>query len=144
MLETALYSRIRPKLQAWGEVSRVENSIESGMPDVFFMCGGQYNWIETKVDHAGELYYERFQPGWHRRYIRAGATNLFCMTSVEGSRSCEMNVYHMADLVKAPFTHRGKWYIFRTEDLTPILTMRKTYDWDPLRLLLSKPFTPQV
>ncbi len=140
MIDGGLYQRLRPKLNAWGEVSRVENSIESGMWDIFYMIEGQYNWLETKAEHSGFLYFERFQLNWARRFLRAGATNLFVVAALEGHGDI-MEIYPAQKVVTAPREIYRKWQRIKTSDLNAIQRMRKPYDWEVLRTLLSRPFT---
>jgi hypothetical protein len=140
MLETALFARLSPKLKAWGAVDRVENSQGSGMWDCHTRFEGIGGWIETKMEKGGKLYFERFQPNFARRQLRAGATNLFVIAGRD-SRNGYMAVYHASTVLAAPMTFERKWKTVRVEDLEPCLEMTKQYNWDALRLLLSSPYT---
>jgi hypothetical protein len=140
MLETALYARIQPKLKAWGALDRVENTMGSGMWDIHLCCGGVHNWVETKMEKSGELFFERFQLSFARRQMNSGATNLFVVAGRD-SRNGHMGVYHASTLLAAPRTLKAKWHVIRVEDLEPCLEMTKAYDWDALRLLLSSRYT---
>jgi hypothetical protein len=140
MKETALYARLNPKLKSFGCVDRVENSISSGMWDIHATFSGISTWIETKMEKGGKLYFERYQLGWGKRHLQAGATNLFVIAGRD-SRDGYMGVYHASTVLAAPRTVERKWQTVRVEDLEPCLEMRKLYDWDALRLLLTSPFT---
>lgn len=136
MLETSLYSRVKPHLDKWGSHSRVENTVEPGMWDIHYCFNGMFGWIETKVEHQGKLYFEKFQLPWGQRYQRAGALKLFVLASLAGEKS-PMALYHSSTVLKATRTPERKWITVRTSDLDPLLVMTKKYDWDALRLYLT-------
>lgn len=138
MRETALYARLKPKFTAWGAHSRVENTIESGTWDVFYCFNGVMGWIETKMDKGGDLYFEKFQIPWGRRYHSEGATQMFVMAGVGVGK--DMKVYHVGELVKAPTRVHKKWTVVNIADMTPCLEMERPYRWDVLRTLLITPF----
>jgi hypothetical protein len=143
MLETALFARLAPKLKAWGAVDRVENLIASGMWDCHTCFNGVCGWVETKMEKSGKLYFERFQLNFASRQLRAGATNLFVIAGRD-ARDGYMGVYHASTVLAVPRTVERKWLTIWVEDLEPCLEMRKTYDWDALRLLLSSPYTKHL
>lgn len=140
MLETALFSRLRPKLKEWGEFSRIENSVESGTWDTFYCIDGQQGWIETKVEKGGHLYFEKFQPNWARRFYRAGLDNMFIIAALEKDFN-DMGVYHVRELLEANREPYRKWVRVITANLAPQLVLTKPYDWESLRLLLADRFT---
>lgn len=47
--EQRLWAWLRPKLAPYGRVSRVENPLDPGMPDVSYCINGVEGWIELKV-----------------------------------------------------------------------------------------------
>lgn len=143
MLETALFARLAPKLKAWGAVDRVENSIASGMWDCHTVFSGVSGWVETKMEKGGKLYFERFQLNFARRQLQAGATNLFVIAGRD-ARDGYMAVYHATALLDAQRTVERKWQTVRVEDLEPCLEMRKAYDWDALKSLLSSRYTSHL
>jgi hypothetical protein len=110
------------------------------MWDAHLVVDGQHSWLETKMEKAGQLYFERLQPNFARRLMRAGATNMFVLAGRD-ARNGHMSVYHASTLIAAPRSVKGKWTVFRAEDLEPCLEMSKPYDWDALRLLLSSRYT---
>lgn len=73
MRETKLWERIRPHLLLWGEADRVENSVVTGMSDVYYNIAGKTGWIETKVAKGDWIYFEKFQPNWMAKHVRQGA-----------------------------------------------------------------------
>jgi len=143
MLESALYARLQPKFKQFGSVDRVENSMGSGMWDIHLCCSGVHNWVETKMEKGGKLYFERFQLQFARRLTNAGATNMFVIAGRD-ARNGYMGVYHASTLLAAPRTVDRKWQTVLVEDLEPCLEMTKAYDWDALRLLLSSQYTRHV
>ena len=46
--EGGLYENIAPKLRPYGRFERVENSISSGWPDLYYLVRGHSGWIELK------------------------------------------------------------------------------------------------
>jgi hypothetical protein len=143
MLESALYARIRPKLNTWGTLDRIENATGSGMADIHYCIDGQMGWIETKMEHGGALHFERFQLNWLNRQVKAGATNVFVMYG-RHSRDGHMEVAHASAVLAAPRHVDRKWHVVMAEDVVPALVMTKQYDWDALRLLLSSPYTKHL
>lgn len=141
MRETALYGRLRPKLNAWGAVDRVENALGSGMWDIAACVDGRHCWVETKMDHGKGLHFERFQLVWLRRQLRAGSTSCYLIYGLSSRKS--MVVVEGAELVRAPVRVSGKWTVVDPADLKPALVMTPPYDWDTLRRLLATSPVPR-
>lgn len=144
MLESKLYGRVRPKLDSWGEIQRIENATNPGVWDIFYTAEGQMNWIETKIVKAREghdcLWFEKFQLPWGRRFFRAGASNLFVLSGYDDDRGT-MHVWHVKEVINAPTSLYKKWTLVRLEDLNAIMELRKPYDWAALRTLLTTQYT---
>lgn len=137
MRESKLYQRINSHLKRWGAHDRVENVIVSGMADVYYCFDSKSGWIETKVEHSGLLYFERFQIPWMIRHLRAQTPRLFVMAALEGNGDM-MALYKASTIVEAPRDQKGKWQVVRTNDLVAELLMKKPYNWDELRLELTR------
>ncbi len=139
MREDKLYARVRPHLQKWGAISRIENYAEPGTWDIFYGSSGQMNWIETKVIHGQEIMFEKFQLPWGRRFFKEGVSNLFILAGFEDNTGFMM-VYHVKEVINAPTytkpNKKDKVYI-NIGNLNPIFGLSRPYDWDPLRTLLS-------
>lgn len=136
MREDKLYARLRPYLKKWGNIERIENSVSSGIWDIHYCIDGQLGWIETKIEKGGLLYFEKFQPSFGRRMQRAGCENLYVMTS--GPNYDEIRVYLAHVVLSAPMTKKGKWTVVKTEDIPAFLILKKPYDWEMLRSLLTE------
>jgi len=71
MNETEFYrNHVKKKLLLWGDHSRVENTTESGTPDISYAIKGIQGWIETKIIRKGEMKFETFQLAWRRKRAR--------------------------------------------------------------------------
>jgi len=71
MNETEFYrNHVRKKLLLWGDHSRVENTTESGTPDISYAIKGKQGWIETKVIRKAEMKFETFQLAWLKKRAR--------------------------------------------------------------------------
>lgn len=144
MLESKLYGRVRPKLDQWGEVQRIENSINPGCPDVYYSAEGQANWIETKIIKLREgfncLWFEKFQIPWMRRFFKTGFANIWVLGGYDDDRGT-MIVYHCKEIINAPTHPYKKWVLVRLVDINAVFEMRKPYDWNILRTLLTTQYT---
>lgn len=144
MRENKLYARVRPKLNEWGAVCRVENTAEPGTWDIFYGAEGQMNWIETKIVHSDEMMFEKFQIPWGSRFFKAGISNLFVLAGIGEGRDLRMLIYHVKEIVNAPrYTKpnkKDKVYL-NINDLNPIFGMDRYSSWDPLRTLLTTQYT---
>lgn len=140
MLESKLYARLRPHFQLWGESSRVENAIESGMPDNFVCFNQVPGWVETKIIKRREgfecLWFQKFQIPWMRRYFAAGLSQVFVIGGFDDERGT-MIVYHVKEIINAPTHPYQRWSLVRLTDINTVLELRKPYDWNLLRTLLS-------
>jgi hypothetical protein len=136
MKETDLFARIRPHLAGHGEYDRVENSLGSGMPDIFYNLSGITGWIETKLMRSGLLKFEKFQPNWIRKHNRAGLNRIFVVAMDERET---IHVWYARDVISAPATVIGKWVTYRVEDIVePELLIYRPYNrWDEFRQLLK-------
>lgn len=144
MLENKLYARLRPHFTLWGEFSRIENSIEPGMPDIFTCFSAQQSWVETKIMKRREgfecLWFQKFQLPWMRRYSGAGLSNIFVIAGFDDDRGT-MTVYHAKELLKAPTHPYQRWTLVRLTDINAVMEMKKPYDWEALRTLLTTQYT---
>ena len=133
MKETKLYAILKPHL---GECDRVENSMTSGMADVFYNMGdGITGWVETKLIKSGLIYFERFQPQWLSKHSKLGAR-----IWVVAMDSQETIYFYPADggILQAPRTLIGKWTTIKVEDISTPFKMLKPYkSWGYVRELLT-------
>ncbi len=140
MRETALFARVRPRFEEWGTYCRIENTLGSGTWDLHYCFSGQMGWVETKIEHGGEIMFEKFQLNWGKKLLRAGATNMFVLTGSDESHS-PMSLYHAKVVMSAPTYLYKKWTVIKVQDLVPTLYLSKPYDWAKLKQVLSNPFT---
>lgn len=135
MKETKLYAKLRPQLIKWGVCDRVENTLGSGMSDVFYNIGGNVGWIETKVAKGNEIYFEKFQPNWMRKHVRAGFQYMFVVVM---DRHEAISLYRASQVIDAPMYPKNDWLVVQIDDLPlPLLKMEKPYlKWDVFRLAL--------
>lgn len=136
MRETKFYERLKVRFDKWGETDRVENSLGSGMSDVYYNFGGVCGWIETKVAKGDNIYFEKFQPNWMRRHVRQGATRMFVMVIDEYET---IYVFRSADIVDSMFTPYKKWLLLGLHQCPPSLVMQKPYSnfqWGQMHDLL--------
>lgn len=139
MRETEFSHRLTDKIKTWGEYERIENSMGQGTWDIFCIVDKRANWIETKVAHNGEIYFEKFQPNFARKFLRAGLTNMFVVVRITTK---EFRVFHAQKIIDAPKEIKGKWQVVRLQDLgVPELIHSSPTQWPDLRLLLSTLFT---
>lgn len=135
MRETKLYSKLRPQLTRWGVVDRVENTLGSGMPDVYYNMGGVTGWLETKVAKGDEVHFEKFQPNWMRKHLRAGLSRIFVVVM---HRDSAIIVYRAQDVVDTPMYPQNDKLVVQLSDLPPyVLKMYEPYHrWDEFRQAL--------
>lgn len=134
MRETKLYAIARPHLSAWGECDRVENSIGSGMADVFYNIEGKTGWIETKVAKGDFIYFEKFQPQWLGKHARVGA-RIFIMVM---DKHETIHLYPARVILKAPRAPYDKWVTVNMKDLPPVFNMPAPYrSWKSVREILT-------
>lgn len=135
MKETKLYAKLRPQLIKWGQVDRVENVLGSGMSDIFYNIAGSVGWIETKVAHGNLVYFEKFQPNWMRKHLRAGFNRMFVVVL---DRQQSIRLYRASDAISVKMTPRDNWLVADyTEMPKPEVLLTSPYkDWDSFRSAL--------
>ena len=131
MKETKVYAVLRPHL---GECDRVENSLVSGMADVFYNLGGITGWVETKLIKSDLIYFEKFQPQWISKHSKIGARIwVVAMDSRE-----TIYFFHPEEILTSPRTLVGKWTTIKVDDLEPhLITMKPYKSWGQVRELLT-------
>lgn len=70
--EQKFYQWIRNLLGPSIHCSRIENSIQSGMPDVCICWDGVETWVELKVFVCGRILLRKEQWGWCWKHCNAG------------------------------------------------------------------------
>lgn len=134
MKETALFGKLRPHLASWGEYDRVENSIGSGMSDVFYNIGGTLGWIETKVAKGDYIYFEKFQPNWISKHARLGA-RMFIMVL---DKQETIHLFRASVVLKAPRHAYEKWILVNMNDVPRGFSMPPPYrSWKSIKEILT-------
>jgi hypothetical protein len=134
MKETFLWNKLRPRFLLWGEADRVENSIGSGMSDVFYNFGGKTGWIETKLEKKGILYFEKFQPNWMSKHYRQGA-RVFVVSMAENET---IHIYSWGVLQNLPRTPYDKWTTINITGVKANFSMPAPHrSWNSVRDVLT-------
>lgn len=134
MRETKFYAKLKPQFDKWGVVERVENTLGSGTPDVFYNFAGTCGWVETKVAKGDDIYFEKFQPNWMRRHVRQGLLRIFVMVLDQRET---IHVFHAHNVVDSIFVPYKKWLTLNLYQATPSLVLEKPYSkWGQLHDLL--------
>lgn len=117
MNETEFYhKKVSPWSNKHGEHSRVENTAESGMPDMNCCWGYFQFWLELKVIKGGKLYFEKYQIPWiSRRYKQFGDTGMWVLAWDNKTESLRM--YQPSNILSAIRTVEKKWVTVQVEDL---------------------------
>lgn len=134
---------VLPHLRQWGDASRIENSAESGTPDVTYAIDGQQGWIETKIIRNGVLTFERFQLPWLKRRLRVAHGNLW----IFATDSDGLYVYSAEQIIKAPhYPTKRKTIEVLVEELEPLVFgAAQPWPWGAVLLMLTRHalrFTP--
>jgi hypothetical protein len=75
MKETDLYAMMRRYLPGTG--TRIENSISSGIFDVYWAANGCGSWVENKIQHGNRIRVRGTQMVWGLSQLGQGMANLF-------------------------------------------------------------------
>lgn len=136
MRETKLYAKLRPQITKWGVVDRVENTLGSGMSDIYYNIGGRTGWIETKVAKGNEIYFEKFQPNWMRKHVRQGFWRMWVV--VMSDKGEHISIYQARDVVDAKMYPDKDKLVVQLSDLPQyVLRMYSPYtDWENFRMVL--------
>lgn len=70
--EQKFYQQVQSHLPRSAHCCRIENAIESGMPDVSVCLGGHEVWIELKCYEKGRVLIRPAQNAWCHRRAAAG------------------------------------------------------------------------
>jgi hypothetical protein len=125
---------VRPHLDQWGDHCRVENTAESGTPDISYAINGIQGWIETKVVRHGKMHFERFQPAWMKKRLRHSLGNVWVFAADEAAE--QLFIYRADDIVKAPKSKYKDWLVVETKDVQPYV-YSATRPWPWGRVLLA-------
>lgn len=69
MTESEVYEKLKKPFNTFGVLSRVENAIGSGLPDVIYVANGNIIYIELKIIKSNTIYIRPFQYAYAVRTI---------------------------------------------------------------------------
>lgn len=135
--ESDFYARfVRPKLKDWGDHCRVENSAESGTPDISYAICGVQGWIETKLVREDALHFSVFQLPWMQKRLRHAKGNLWLFATDFQA----LYIYSAEQLLKAKKERVGKWIKMMIYDIEPplVYSPHPPWEWGRVLLLLTR------
>lgn len=127
---------VMPHLLQWGDASRIENTTESGTPDISYAIAGIQGWIELKLIRQGKLTFEKFQLSWLKKRLRHSRGNLWLFATDEEA----LYIYSAEQLLAAPRYPYKDMIQVLIEDLTPPLvhSPTKPWRWGDVLVLLTR------
>ena len=72
-----MWKKLRGKLPKSWSITRIENRIGGGVPDVHVCADGIPFWIELKTTKTSRVVISSHQVAWHFAYSRAGGVSFF-------------------------------------------------------------------
>ena len=132
MSESDFYSRrVRPGLGKLCALSRVENRVEPGTPDLSYSSGNRHGWVELKIVRHDALHFERSQIPWMTARLRHSRRGLWVLASDD--KFTVLRLISANRVVAAPRrvkTMRGKVYtVVDLADLKPELCLGRPWNW---------------
>ena len=136
MNETQFYSSHVKKLDKHGHLTRIENKLGSGTPDVSYSIGGCTGWMETKVIKEGRLWFEKFQLPWMSKRLRFCRPTDLWVLAVSEDRLV-IHLWPAWRVVKAPRLGIRKWSTVLVSDLDEFYRCSKPWRWDEVARLIT-------
>jgi len=127
---------VMPQLRKVGHAIHVQNSAESGTPDINYAIFPASGWIEAKVAKAGWLYFETFQIPWFRKRLRALQGHGVWVLARVGD---ETYLWSANAVVGAPREPYKKWVRCKVDDLGPALVTLSQSGWGGIITALTDP-----
>ena len=85
--ESELWKSLRRHIPVSWSVTRVENRLKSGIPDVFICAEGIQFWIELKITKNNRLFLSPLQVSWNFTNWKAGGVNFILVHPVDELRA---------------------------------------------------------
>lgn len=126
---------IVPRLRKVGHCVYVQNSAESGTPDLNYAVFPRQGWIEVKVAKSGWLYFEKFQIPWIRKRHRAFPFSVWVLARI----GQEAALYSAETILSVDTEPYRKWVRCRVESLTSIAQTGLSDDWSGIMSVLTDP-----
>lgn len=127
MLEAEFYrNHVKKAFDRWGDHSRVENTAESGTPDISYAVGGLQGWVETKIVRAGCLKFEKFQLAWLKKRSRHAHGKNLWVFATDGK---SLFVYTAEQILKGKRTMNKDWVSVDIDSLGKPRVFGETLPW---------------
>lgn len=125
MTEKELWERLRYGVGDESHLTRIENAVSFGTPDVNMGYYGRDYWFELKREVNGYSTIRPTQVAWIIKRMKLGGGNVYFMT-IDAEEN--ISVYH-GDIIRSHLSvHLGKPRIeFCTAE--KLIYMQKPYDW---------------
>lgn len=128
---------VMPPLRKHGHVVHVQNSADSGTPDINYAIFPATGWIEAKVAKSGWLYFETFQIPWFRKRLRALQGNGVWVLARVDDEICLWSANTVLSADREPYR---KWVRCRVSSLgPPQVTLKPGGDWSGIVSALTDP-----
>jgi Holliday junction resolvase len=133
MTEGYFYTNVvRPGLEPHGKLTRIENLISSGIPDVLYGYNGKLYLFELKLIRNGYIYLEKSQLVWlinygkltNDIYIIAGSADNYENVVV-------LSVCNIRDIPRERYKNKWKMAFVDFKVVSVIRTLDHKTDWQP-------------
>lgn len=126
---------IIPRLRKLGHAVHVQNSAESGTPDINYAIFPRQGWIEVKVAKSGWLYFETFQIPWIRKRHRAFPFSVWVLARV----GQEAALFSAEAILGADCEPYRKWTRCRVDGLESVARTGLSGNWSGIMSVLTDP-----
>jgi len=139
MLETDFWNKhAKPGLFPYGDFQRVENTADTGTPDVNFAVKGfGQGWIELKVAHDGWLKFELFQLPWIRRRLKAAPGTCWVLAYIDEG-TCGTLIIPGAVALRAERRAYGKHVFIAVDAILRETGWQYLTTWSELATILGR------
>ena len=83
--ETLLWNKLREKMPASWNTTRIENRFGGGIPDVHVCAEGLPFWIELKTTKTNRVNVSAHQVAWNFAYSQSGGVSFFLVEALSAS-----------------------------------------------------------
>lgn len=133
MTEKELWAKLRSAMGSEAHLTRIENAVSFGTPDVNMGWFGRDYWLELKVIRNGYATIKPTQVAWIMRRLSTVKNIYFLTITMDDT---EIALYHGSIIYKCVSTHLGKPRLdFNL--VKPIHAMTKPYNWQEFKNKLN-------
>ena len=100
-------------------LSRIENDVGSGIPDLSLCCEGKYAWVELKVFCGSRLKFRSSQFAWATSHAKAGGA-VFVLARDDSGQWLLFSAASLFSLSKEPVDGSGKAFYIRPVGVEPL------------------------